>query len=585
MIPLTPATDLGRKKSLIRQDRNRIDQDHPNFHYRQHAQNMAIFPSTTGNDPIYEGHEEISDMADPKAFLRRKREDGSLGDPNAPGNRGPQLKESAAIGGGTRRLQRRTTRPGTKSLGDAEKRRRKSQDALRPPSLWNIYCSIITLWAPGPILARLGKPAKAQQRAWREKIGLVSIILMICAFVGFITFGFTQAVCDSGAIQFTANHVSTNYMIFHGLVYNMEKFRHPGADGVPAGSRPIYDLAHKYGGQDGSFLFQNVNGACKGLITSADNSDVPTDAQNNLAWYFPCVAFNQDGSSPVNTTIEYYLGYACHTVEIARTVFYQIMRSEGQVSFTWDDVNNSTRDLTVYGGNVLDLSLLDWFNSTQVNVDPSLRNLRKNPALRGKDLTRSFQTPELKQLGQCLTEITRVGSIDTESVGCIASQVVLYVSLVFILAIVLSKFFLALAFQWFFSRRFAASKSSMTADPKKRAQEIEDWTQDIYRPPPRMVDSSLAGRRGSLFLPKTSRFTSPYAASVSQSRPSPTTMASQSTGSRLIPPAPPFRHADESDPGFSSPGFESRSSLLVPSDVRHSTVLQDGDDGSAPKSS
>src|ERR1700761_1268776 len=47
-------TELGRKKSLIRPERNRIDRDHPNYHYRKHAQNMEVFPSTTGNDPVLE---------------------------------------------------------------------------------------------------------------------------------------------------------------------------------------------------------------------------------------------------------------------------------------------------------------------------------------------------------------------------------------------------------------------------------------------------------------------------------------------------------------------------------------------------
>ena len=48
------ASELGRKRSLIRPERNRIDRDHPNYHYRQHAANMDVLPSSTGNDPILE---------------------------------------------------------------------------------------------------------------------------------------------------------------------------------------------------------------------------------------------------------------------------------------------------------------------------------------------------------------------------------------------------------------------------------------------------------------------------------------------------------------------------------------------------
>ena len=53
-IETTKEVELGRKKSLIRPERNRIDANHPNYHYRQHAAGMNVHPSTTGNDPIHE---------------------------------------------------------------------------------------------------------------------------------------------------------------------------------------------------------------------------------------------------------------------------------------------------------------------------------------------------------------------------------------------------------------------------------------------------------------------------------------------------------------------------------------------------
>ena len=316
----------------------------------------------------------------------------------------------------------------------------------------------------------------------------------------------------------------------------------------------------------------------------------------DLAWYFPCVTFNQDGSSnlkaTMNDTADHYLGWSCHTTKNGREAFYRFMKSSGDVYFTWDDVKNSSRRLAVYSGNVLDLDVLQWFNTSQVVVDPRIDALRTNPAVWGVDLTHAFQNGNQKQIGQCLSEIIRVGSIDTESVGCIASKVVLYVSLVFILSIVLVKFFLALSFQWFFSRRFAASKSSTGGDPKKRAEEIEHWSEDIYRPPPKLVDpAGGASKRGSMFLPTTSRFTSPYATerSMVKSRPQPTTMASQSSGSRLMAPsAGMYRHTDGSegtlpsiDPPYrQSTGGGSRSSLLVPgsaSDQRLSTSFSEVD--------
>jgi chitin synthase len=73
------------------------------------------------------------------------------------------------------------------------------------------------------------------------------------------------------------------------------------------------------------------------VITKSSGSDVPTNADGDLAWYFPCTTFNQDGSSQPNLTIPYYLGYGCHTTQNGRRAFYGL-RSAGEVYFTWDDI-------------------------------------------------------------------------------------------------------------------------------------------------------------------------------------------------------------------------------------------------------
>ena len=529
---------------------------------------MTVLPSTTGNDPIREEYEDGDVTSADETELKPTQSRGKQ-PPVGQGVRhgvpkGTEKPSRRETSDGPNRLKRKATRRATQIAREEEKKRQKEMEKLKPPSLWNIYCAIITFWAPGPVLACFGKPARAQQRAWREKMGLVSVILLIAAFVGFLTFGFTQAVCGTPPTQIKVNTVGRDSMIFHGQVYNLNNMRHPGAEGVPDGSNVIYDLPHKYGGQDGSFMFQNVNGACKGLISLAPKSDVPTNDKGDLAWYFPCIAFNQDGSSDPkkNDTPTYYNGYACHTTDFGRQAFYKYMRSSGDVLFSWEDIRNSSRNLAVYSGSVIDFDLFKWFNDSQVVVSPAFEALRNNPDVKGTDLTRAFQTNDQKQLGQCLAETVRVGSVDSDTVGCIASQVVLYVSLTFILSIVIIKFFLALIFQWFLSRRFAASKS---ADSKKRKKEIEDWTDDIYRPPPKLIADSVAGsnKRSSMFLPTTSRFTSPYDAErIGRAKPRPTTMASQNASARLSAYVPSSYADDDPSSALMSGG---RSSIMVPS--------------------
>ncbi|KAH0372734.1 chitin synthase, class IV, partial [Aureobasidium melanogenum] len=565
--PMMGASDLGRKKSLIRPERTKVDRDHPQYHYRKHAQNMAVMPSTTGHDPMLEEAEaEAATLSSDDIELKQLSQKGRPAD--------VPVRRS-----GSRKLQRKAT------VETAEERKKRQKQAgATPPTLWSTYCHLITFWCPNPVLKCFGMPEKAQQQAWREKMGLISIILMIAAFVGFITFGFTATVCPSGSSsRFRVNKVDSGYMIFHGKAYDLTRSKHPQARGIQADANVLWDLSVPYGGKDGSFMFQNVNGACKGLVTAAPNSDVKTDSDGNLAWYFPCNAFNQDGSTEPNLTIPYYLGYACHTSKQARTDFYGL-KSGGDVYFTWDDIKNSSRNLMVYGGDVLDLNLLRWFNTSQVSYPSRFDEIRENANIRGTDMSLAWSSGQDKKIAKCFQDIIKVGSIDTETVGCIASKIVLYVALVFILSIVVAKFVLALAFQWFLCRRYAADKTAFSGDEKKRNQQIEEWADDIYRPAPKIADSvanssERANKRGS-FLPTTSRFTSPYAIerSMARSRPAYTTMASQSSTARLIPGASVYGQGNRSENTLQ----ESRASLMVPnsSEKRYSSVVES--DGPGP---
>ena len=534
-----PSGDVSRKKSLVRPERRHLKRDDADYHYRKHAQNMTVLPSTTGVDPQMEDDhatftsegttikQEASTQVSPQEEKSRPR-----------GNTGKSSKGQKQKSGASK-LTRKTS---NSEARQKEWRRKRIQEASGTPTLWATYCHLVTFWCPNTILRCLGKKQKEQQRAWREKMGLLSIILLIMLFVGFLTFGFTETVCPNGGpLRLRVNHVSNGYMIFHGQAYDLTQSHHPLARGIAAGGNVLFDMDVPHGGQDGSFLFQSVNGACKDLITLAPNSDVPTDSDGNLGWYFPCNTYNQDGSSQSNLTIPYYLGYSCHTSRLARKDFYSL-HSSGDVYFTWEDVKNSSRNLMVYSGDVLDLDLLSWFNTSQVAFPSQFKEIQQNPAVRGVDVTLAYSRGDNKKIAQCFQEIIKVGSIDTATVGCIASKVVLYVSLIFILSIVLIKFTLAVMFQWILSRKFAASKTSMGGDSKKRKQEIEDWTDDIYRPPPKMTDplgpgssGDRSNKRGS-FLPTTSRFTSPYAIerSLQKEKHPPTTMASQQSRTNLI---------------------------------------------------
>lgn len=62
---------------------------------------------------------------------------------------------------------------------------------------WKWYSRIITFWAPAPLLKACGIVEKPKQQAWREKIALCSISLIISAVVGFICMGVDRVLCPS----------------------------------------------------------------------------------------------------------------------------------------------------------------------------------------------------------------------------------------------------------------------------------------------------------------------------------------------------------------------------------------------------
>ncbi|KAJ5232858.1 hypothetical protein N7468_005814 [Penicillium chermesinum] len=586
---LERATDVRRKKSMVKPERRQDDREQPNYHYRQRSHHMNTYPSATGHDPLLERDGEAETNSSRSVEMKVKETVyGEKGATVHSSDRPPSRHRS--------KKKRRSSRRVSKTVSVEDRVRQKAMEQVRPPDLWTTYCALVSCLVPDFVLKCFGMPKKEQRSAWREKIGLISIILMVAAFVGFLTFGFTATVCGTPPTRLKINEIDKGYMIFHGQAYDLTKFEHPAAAGIPNGSNVLYDLPFKYGGRDGSFMFQEVNGACKGLIKAVEGGGVPTNSNGDLGWYFPCQAFNQDGTGEVNDTLidEYYLGYACHTSSAARRPFWKL-KPDGDVYFTWEDTKNKSRNLAVYSGSVLDLDLLRWFNTSQVTYPAKFDNLRTNPDVRGIDLTYYLQGGEEKQIGQCLTQIVRVGSIDTDTVGCIASKVVLYVSLIFILSIVIVKFGFAVLFQWFLAKKFEPQSTSMPSDSRTRNQQIEDWSNDIYRPGPRMADPPVPSgmsKRAS-FLPTTSRFSSPYTASSaggSKQRPHYVTMASQNSTTRLMPSstATPtiYKQSHNSSGGtLDNRHAASRTSLATPGQLESGYNVVSDYDGAGPAGS
>lgn len=62
---------------------------------------------------------------------------------------------------------------------------------------WSLYISIITFWAPSAILSACGMKEPAKQRAWKEKVALCSLCMILGGFVGFATIGLNRTLCPA----------------------------------------------------------------------------------------------------------------------------------------------------------------------------------------------------------------------------------------------------------------------------------------------------------------------------------------------------------------------------------------------------
>ncbi|KAI8335421.1 chitin synthase-domain-containing protein [Chlamydoabsidia padenii] len=507
---LGTTTGPKRTRSLVRPERERVDKTHRQYHYRQAANKqdqVEVAPSTTGHLPSKSNEQGLVQTvipADPSTTNLLRRGKSILG-------REEKQELKADMDGSSQ---------GKDKIGRVW------------PSPWYTYCLLITCCFPKPLLRCAGIPDGPAQSAWREKIGLVSMIVIVMGFVGFLTFGFTQAVCPIPPLSVHGGQVSNGYLIIHGWAYMLADWdAHPAIPGITNGSATniLYPPLNG-GGMDASFLFQQQidTSACKNVLT-LKQGEQPT--------YFPCQLFNPNATLPPSPA-QFTNRTSCHLSSTANQQldsFYQNgvpKKNEGgglnkaaRVYYDWTDLNQDNQYMA-YNGDVLNLKLLQSLPTDYFGVIPGglIQSILNNVSdFAGKDMTTSIRG--FRQSGNhweeevtCLRGLIKVGSIDTFNIGCIASDIVLYVSLVVILAVILIKFFLAVIFGWFLSWKLGHfTEDQDYASRMKRQEEIENWTRNIdaaapysaLRPNNPYTNNNNKKQNRKTLLPQTSRYTQP----------------------------------------------------------------------------
>lgn len=312
---------------------------------------------------------------------------------------------------------------------------------------WPMFYTTVTCCCPNFLLSKVGGMHQPSSReAWREKVALCIAITILCGALAFLTFGFSLFVCQPATspvwkldiVKKATDAKSRRYFIIHGQIYNIPetaaKKLHPHS----------VDVFKAFATQDISPYFPfsptcpNIQFACKAAGSSME---------------------------------------FCHKPGLLNKLDYI-----GDVAYEWKDIEIKDSPFVVYNGEVLDLSVyLD-----QVPGDSGSKPFGENldRVLRdhlGKDASRALSVYDQDTL-DCLFEHFRAGLLDVKTMGCVATDIVLYVSLVVILSLVFSKFFLAIGFAFVMSRRLGRPSTDDGPAPglkRGRRGSKSEWGKDL----------------------------------------------------------------------------------------------------------
>jgi len=315
-------------------------------------------------------------------------------------------------------------------------------ESRRCPDPWTLISKIATFWAPSFILSKLGLRDPPVQQAWREKVTLCIIIAILGGFIAFFTLFMTPLLCPASQQLNSVSIKTFGTVLARGILRN-----------VSAASEPyLTDFANLPPGFD--------------VTTEFNQPDLPQCSGSNfmattLKW--PCEKTN--GCFNVADLDTNKLP--------ALTKLNNIVVSPEPI-FSWDMIKED-RNLFVIDRTVLNMApYFQAFPNPIQNdfLDTSIRkavNLSDGTFLFFNDFT-------LRNTISCLSAKYGSGHPQVLSPNCTIARILLILSLIAILGVLLSRFFMAIFFDYFVSARlsknpnpdkviepFMANKSSISA--------------------------------------------------------------------------------------------------------------------------
>ncbi|KAL0089213.1 chitin synthase-domain-containing protein [Phycomyces blakesleeanus] len=332
---------------------------------------------------------------------------------------------------------------------------------------WLFFVWAVTWWIPSFALSSCGKMKRKDVRlAWREKVALCMIIVLLCGFVVWFLVFFGEIVCPKQHVfsqsELQSHSSSKNaYVAIRGEVFDLANFapHHFPTDIVPTAS------VLTYGGTDATALFPvQVSDLCQGVdgevspYVSLDyqlNFTDPNAKYHNFLyssgrytkdWYYNQISYLR----------KYYkVGHmGVEPKAISQQAINPTLINGIQSTRTWAIIDNHIYDITSYTKNGRYLSAppgeevpsgasTDFMSSAVVEL------FRQES---GSDITKSFNSLPIDSAVRerqlvCLRNLYFVGMVDSRnSAKCLFSTYLLLIITCLLASVVIFKFVAALRF-------------------------------------------------------------------------------------------------------------------------------------------
>ncbi|KAJ3411900.1 hypothetical protein HDV05_001535 [Chytridiales sp. JEL 0842] len=309
---------------------------------------------------------------------------------------------------------------------------------------WTFASKAMTFYVCSCCLARCGKDDVLMQQAWREKVSLCIIILAVMACFMYMTFGMKATFCPNDTISNIADaalnqtdHFTIPYrddLIIYGYIYDFVQVAEILA------VRGGIALTSDWYGSDITKLFPPQIDRCATFTTTL-----------NLE---ACSIPNKFPRSP---PLAPRPGQPCPELS-----WLQGLSPKGRLYFTWDDIRSNLgppHSLLVFNGVVLNLTAL---------IQQPAENRITNGVTRvetiisqniGSDATISLSANYASfSMAKCLEQKYIAGFIGDIPIGCVSTRAIQWIVLSVIFSVVIARFFMAIAFAWFFSEKLVRDR-------------------------------------------------------------------------------------------------------------------------------